>query len=191
MIQFNYFPHIIRRFSAHKIRLPFGKLFWLFFGATFITNIYSANFFPISEEKELQMNILKEPGKSLLHEKLGLLYLTINKNEAYKEYLLAQENFTQSLSFNNDILGTQSQPIQTWQNLESFQNNLSTEISYWDNIYKFYPEYQFALTKIGSLYIELGDYDKARKYINEVLKISPTDPTALKLIPILLRFAAR
>ncbi len=181
----NYFPHIIRRFSAHKIQLPFGKLFLLFFLTTAITNIYSTRLFPVSGEKELQINILKEPGRSLLHEKLGFLYLPINKNEAYKEYLLAQEYFTESPSFNNDVLGIQSQPLQTWQRLESIKNSISTEISYWGNIHKFYPEYQFALLKIGSLYIESGDYDKAQKYINEVLKISPTDPTALKLAQIL------
>lgn len=181
----NYFPHIIRRFSAHKIRLPFGKLFWLFFGVITITNIYSDRFFPISGEKELQMAILKEPENSLLHEKLGLLYLPINKNEAYKEYLLAQEYFIQSQSSRKDVLGVQSQPLQTWHNLESIKNGISTEISYWDNIYKFYPQYQFALIKIGSLYIELGDYDKANKYINEVLNISPTNSTALKLAQIL------
>ncbi len=181
----NYFPHIIRRFSAHKIRLPFGKLFWLFFGAITITNVYSTRFIPKWEEKELQMNILKEPERSILHEKLGLLYLPINKNAAYKEYLLAQEYFIQSRSFKKDVLGIQSQPLQTWHNLETIKNNLSNEVSYWDNIYKFYPDYQFALIKIGSLYFELGDYDMAKKYINEVLNISPTNPTALKLAQIL------
>ncbi|MBI5452309.1 hypothetical protein HY945_02515 [Candidatus Gottesmanbacteria bacterium] len=176
------FPHNIRKISAPS-HLPLIKpLFFLFFLTIITINLAHRFFFPFTEEKLLQLQIMQNPLSSSLHEKLGQYYLPVNMAEAQKEYRLAQENFRDNQTEGITVLGKQSSPKETWENIKNQRQQLLEESKYWQELLRQYPDYQYTLLKLAAIYSQLGDRERAKEYLGEVLKQSPTDETALKFL---------
>lgn len=176
------FPHNIRKISAPSHLPSIKPLLFLFFLAIITINLAHRLFSPFTEEKLLQLQIMQNPLSSSLHEKLGQYYLSVNMAATEKEYQLAQENFRDNQTEGVTVLGKQSSPQETWENIKNQKQQLWEESKYWQELLRQYPDYQYTLLKLAAIYSQLGDKEKAKGYLGEVLKQSPTDEIALKFL---------
>ncbi len=176
------FPHIIRKIPAPSRFLPLKHLFFVFIFILILLNILQPFFFPASEEKLLRLALMQNPNSRYLHEKLGKYYLPINLSEAQREYQLAQENYSEKETKGNSVLGIESEPQESWKNIKNQEMKLKEEVSYWQGILLQLPDYQYALLKLASIYTQLGEKERAKEFLEQLLKRSPLDETALNLI---------
>ena len=161
------FPHISRRISA-------PLLFYLLL-SFFLFNLFSDQFSPKNLEKNLRLMILRQPENSQLHEKLAEYYLSTNWEEAQKEYLLASSLYEEELTENSRILGVESSPLDTWNNLLTQRNKVKAEIGYWEKVAKQISDYQYTFLMLSSLYLSLGEKEEAFSYLDKVIKDPPSN----------------
>lgn len=179
-----HFPHIIRRITVSLTFIKFKYFFGLFFFLLLLPNLWQNRIYPPSEEKNLRFAIIKNPTLSSLHEKLGQYYLSINEEEAKKEYLLAEEFYKeQNLSTGDPkVLGNLSSPWQTWKNIKEQKQILYKSYTYWEEVLKKFPDYQYALLKLAAINLQLGNKDNAVAQLQKLLKQSPNNKEALELL---------
>ena len=176
------FPHFTRRFTVRLPVLPWKRINFLLISLVIAANLYEYRLFPVNEEKNLQLQILQNPDRSELHEKLGQYYLPISEEAAKREYVLAEELYQYSRSDSSNTLGVQSSPRQTWEAHEQQLEKLRGEVKYWQSINSSFPDYQYALLKLGALALQIGEKEKAAKYLQQVLFYSPQDKDATALL---------
>ena len=172
-VKLSKFPQFYRNFTALLIFLCLMSI---------IVNIFHQQFFSIDEEKILRQSIIFDPGNSLLHEKLGQYYLTLNAQVAEQEYALAEEFSYSSRPITSDnVAGIHSSPWQTWLNIISRREKLKEEIKYWELVIKTYPDYFYANLKLAVLYYQIGEKSKSQKYLQTFLQEEPLNSIALSL----------
>lgn len=176
------FPHIIRKISA-SLQFPLLEHFFFIFTLILILlNIFQPFLFPSSEEKRLRLKLMQNPNSRSLHEKLGRYYLPINLSAAQREYQLAQESYSENTTKDDGVLGTQSSPLETWRNIKKQELKLTEEASYWQRMLTQFPDYQYTLLKLAAIYTQLGEKERAKEFLEELLEKSPLDETASNLI---------
>ncbi|MBI3380242.1 hypothetical protein HY029_05805 [Candidatus Gottesmanbacteria bacterium] len=169
------FPQINRKLTA--------GLLLVFFLLISVANIIQNRLFKVGGEKKLHSAIMQNPNLESLHERLGQYYLGINKESAEREYRLAQENFISSSNLSTlKVLGSQSSPWQTWQNIEAKIQNLESETSYWEKVTLIYPDYLYAELKLALLNMQRGNPQKAKNYLLTVLNKDPSNEDAIRLL---------
>lgn len=130
----------------------------------------------------MQNRIMQNPYNSSYHEKLGQFYLSLNKEAAEREYKLAQHFFLKNPSYGSSVLGDQSPPLKTWDNLLMTQSNLRQERNYWELIHRKYPRYLYAFQKLAVINLELGEKNNARVLLQEAMREFPADPLTFQLM---------
>lgn len=175
------FPHITRKISASPPPVPSSHLFFILLLIFILLNIFQPVLFPPSSEKLLRFQLMQNPNSRSLHEKLGRYYLPVNLIEAQREYQLAQESYTNKTIENESVLGIESAPLATWENIKNQESKLKEESLYWQTVFSQFPDYKYALLKLTSIYLQLGDKEKARELLADFLKISPEDETIQEL----------
>lgn len=160
----SHFPHFKRIITAKSIHLKKWIFkFTLSLLIFFITlNLLYPLFYEKTDEKKIIDKILLDPDNSLLHENLGGKYITFNIYAAKREYALAKK-------------------LDHFEQIKSYDTELSSEFSYWKNIYSSYPDYDYAKLKLAEISYFKGEYIKAKDLINSILKRNPYDPSGLKL----------
>lgn len=135
------------------------------------------------EEMKLRQNVLKDPFSMLTHQKLADYYLNYNFTEAEKEFYLAEAYYQSELTDtrNINLLGVQSSPLTTWNNLINYKEKILKEISDWEELGKKHSQYEYIQLKVSTLYYRLGEYEKARLILQRLLKQNPTLNTAQSL----------
>lgn len=175
-------PHISRRITAP---VPNAKKTLVLF--VILTTIFTANLIYEYQkspdmEKSLQQLILRNPSDSKLHEKLGGYYLTINKNAAKREFDLAQEYYSYSLTPPINILGIETQPADRFKEITDSREKIMKEIEYWEKISLFLPEYSYSTMKTAVLYYQLDDKVKTNELTKLLLWQMPGDKLVQKIV---------
>lgn len=121
-------------------------------------NLAQNKLFPATNEKKIRLELLRNPTNSLLHEKLGQLYTGQSQEAAKREYILtgAEKN----------ILGSEA----------------SDQIKYWEKVVQIHPNYLYAYLKLAQFNLQKGKIDKAKIYLEKVLREDPTNENAKKLL---------
>lgn len=166
------FPHINRKITASFKTLKLGYFGLIIFLFIIGINLFSDSLLK-SPEQMLQNDILKNPFRSMSHQKLAEFYLDKNLDAAEKEYYLASETFQRQNSVNDKYLGIESSPWETYLNLLKNRSFLEEDLSLWEKTKTTLPDYEYAYLKLSDLYLRLGEKDKAGQILSEVLKINP------------------
>lgn len=163
------FPHFSRIITAQRIGRWFN-LIVLFF----LLTIVLINIVPVDKsdtEERLRNQILKTPFTSSIHEELGSFYLKSNREEAQREFQLAQELylFTSSPS----VLGVSSQPLDLWNTMITMRENILAQKTKWESIATLYPDYTYAYMKIAEIEKNLGNEEESKRLIEKIRETSP------------------
>lgn len=180
-IPFSKFPHFLRVFPARLFVLGLQTTLWLFLYLCLLFNLLNNYLVKTDEEKTLRLSIMKNPKEARFHEKLGEYYLSINKEEAEKEYTLAQEYYLLSEPQKNNVLGVQTSPWERWTEIATKREKLKQQVEYWEKIHRRLPNYLFAITKLTTLNYQLGDKEKAKDYLEIASKEDPVNQIALEM----------
>jgi tetratricopeptide (TPR) repeat protein len=177
-----YFPHIPRIISARTFLRGIKILIVTFIFAILNLNIM-ANLLKNPDKIEtLKSKIMREPFNYSLHESLAQNYLALNSKAAEHEFLLAQSLVGKQNSSSQNVLGESSSPWQTWNNIKNYREDVKSEISYWKEFSKLYPEYSYSYLKQAYYYYELGNKEQTLDLINKVLDKNPNDKNAILLL---------
>ena len=201
------FPHILRIIAAPLQVLSFHNLFFSATAVFLAANLVFPLYLPKTGEAKLEAEILKQPFNYSLHEKLGQIYLSVNKEAAGREYALAQEYYRnfQSPFDTTRVLGSQAvngtltteenakdenanyplSPQSRWENVLSKRKLLENEKAYWQSVILTYPQYQYAYMRLAAINLQEEDFDAAKGYIGFLTEKSPLDPYVVKLNEIL------
>lgn len=173
-----------KKFPHFSLKIPAGFGLFLLLFLVFLNLFGETLFLPTWErkEKKLQKMILRQPFESKLHQDLANYYLLVNSQEAEKEYLLAEKLYqAKNFSSNQNVLGATFSPFTTWQNFLKEKEKTKNEIVYWQKVKNHLPSYQYASVKLAALFLEIGEKEKAKNYLQEVLDEFPLNSLALRL----------
>lgn len=172
------FPHFLRKLPANFFFSLIKNLFYPFLLLVLLLNLGQVFIFPDDEEKILRYELLKHPTEAKLHERLGYYYLGINYTAAKREYLLAEEFYRLTLSKTTD---KKESPWQRWTVISAQRERLKKEALFWDSVRQAFPDYYYAPLKLAAIHFLLGNDERAKEYIQVVLRENPTEESALHL----------
>lgn len=165
-------PHINRKFTAGFL----GKLlkYGLLSGLTALI-IVNLGYRLVSQnpEAQYQLEILKNPFRSEVHERLANWYFDRNQSLSQREFKLADEYFTVTQQKDNQVLGIDTSPLARWNKLVNSQQQITTDIVFWEKIKKIYPDYLFADINLSKLYYQKQDFAKSRTILDKLIEENP------------------
>lgn len=177
-MSFLQFPHFPRIITVQKRYLDIILIAFIFFCV--LINLVKETSVK-SDLQKIYAEIMRDPTNKSLHEKIAEKYLYINKEEAEREFYLAEELYQGDLKNDGNVLGLETHPWRTWQNVSLEKTKLEQEIKYWSTVKLDFPTYKYAFMKLAVLNYEISDTQKANKYIALALYDSPGDKDILDI----------
>ena len=161
------FPHILRRFSAHRLG-PVISLVWLSFYTIVALNLFSTYLFDKTPERLMQDALLRAPTSVTLHTQLATMYLASNRDAAIREFKLAQ---THDDTPSPRVLGVATQDTDA--TIMAQYITAEKEIELYERLVAKYPTYSFAYTRLLDLYSKIGDVKKRDVIQDSVSSLAP------------------
>lgn len=169
-------PHITRIFTASFIIRSWTILI---IALIISINIASSWLRPLSSEELFRQAVIRNPFSASLHQELGRIFLTKNKNFAVRELGLAVSLAGETKS---RVLGLSLSPAVVLGREKAAEENLQNSITFWQQFLVSQPDYRYGYLKLASLYNRLGENEIARQYLLLAVNKFPTDQNTNDLL---------
>ena len=177
-----FFPHYLRIFPDSFFFKKIQPLLLMLLVILACLNFFHSAFFPLDLNKKLLLEIQQSPQDSSLHVKLGKLYLNNNKEEALKEFILADNLLKLPVNKNSNLLGAQTSVWKEWEKVQNNRNEIINKIHKWELVHFVFPDYKYVSLKLSSLHYRLGEKEKSLEYLNKIFSDDPNNKEALILL---------
>ncbi|KKR34092.1 MAG: hypothetical protein UT63_C0006G0010 [Candidatus Gottesmanbacteria bacterium GW2011_GWC2_39_8] len=169
-LKFQQFPHISRSIPANLILRKTKRISFWFLSFLIVLNII---YYQQSEFIQLREDVFR--GESLkTHLNLASYYLSLNDQANTKrEFILADSFFMPNKKSGKNVLGIESSPIQTWNNIVNARKINKEEIAKWVEITDKFPNYKTGFLNLAILNLKVGNKEEAKKYMFNLEELDP------------------